>query len=678
MGLKHAWPLPSACIQRGLSLWLIVILTIFRYIFCPFNNRLMKINQIVLLVFLLTAASFPQVIDSTGADTLRFDDSTAVILPDSAAADTSALLKVDTLFADTLKPLYSGPLSDQSTFISAYDIRMTDYENLSDILNLLPVSFINTTGQYGYPESIFLYGMLPGLMMDKVRANNTSYFTYNLNLVQTELIDSVEIIPAPRGFLYSDAGEPAAINLIEKDFISPVPYTRIKYYEGPYGQAFFDGIASTMIFNRLNFFLDVTNRKGDDSYANSAYSNWQATVKLKYYLSGKVNITGSYNYIKTESGYNGGVNVDSVYNNSSTMDEFKDLFYDEIQAYVNSGTASHSTEQHNFKIKSIWQPSPEWKTNVTLYSFFNEDKLTDIIGDSLGFKTKDYYYGAAADQVYHGHGFDINLSANYFIRESKENTVQNGNEPVNINNSRGTFISLAPSASFYFLDSTLIPSVFIKYTSFNYRGSESFAGYGFDVACKLDKFKFYAGASVFDVYLSNKNTRSAEAGVKYNNDNFNCDINIFSFSDNVYSFGIGHAGISGVGIKFNYLAWKILFENNSYYYFSGDRDFIPGYKVNTGVYFKSILFDEHLDLKTGFALSLMPGDYLEDSFEGPAASLFNTINYKLDFTLAGIVSKVATIYFTWENLTNNRYFIVPFYPMPERNIRFGLSWELFN
>ncbi|MBK6913937.1 MAG: hypothetical protein IPH11_09815 [Ignavibacteriales bacterium] len=42
------------------------------------------------------------------------------------------------------------------------------------------------------------------------------------------------------------------------------------------------------------------------------------------------------------------------------------------------------------------------------------------------------------------------------------------------------------------------------------------------------------------------------------------------------------------------------------------------------------------------------------------------------------MQKVATVYFTWENLFDNDYFITPYYPMPNRNIRFGLSWELFN
>ena len=53
-------------------------------------------------------------------------------------------------------------------------------------------------------------------------------------------------------------------------------------------------------------------------------------------------------------------------------------------------------------------------------------------------------------------------------------------------------------------------------------------------------------------------------------------------------------------------------------------------------------------------------------------------NNRLDFTLTGEIQKVAMIYFTWQNLLNNKYFVVPYYPMPARSIRFGITWELFN
>jgi len=638
----------------------------------------MKIHHLALLLFLLITSSFPQSADSLKADTLHLADSTHIILPDSARIDTSAMLKPDTLFADTLAPLFSGPLSAGNEFISQRELHMADYRNLSDILDLLPESFINTTGQYGYPENIYLYGLLPNLMINNVNINNTGSPAYDLNLVQTELIDSIEVIKAPRGFLYSPASEPAAINLIQKDFVAKIPYTRIKYYEGPDGMALFDGMFSTMAFKKFSILFDVTNRKGDDTYKNSAFSSWQANARIKYYLSDKLNLSASYSYAKTESDDNGGVEIDSVYMGSSSLAEFKDLVYDNIRAEVISTIATRDVLQHNFRLNSLWKPSSEWKTDITAFSLFSQNNFNNIIADTAGYKSKYYYYGVTASQYYYGNGFDINVMANYAVNETALHSVIHNVEQASEATSRSSYFSLAPVLSFYFADSTLIPSVFFKYTSINDNENDNLLGYGFDVTYKINDFKLYLGGSASDSYLSAKTTNTVEAGGSYSTDSFNFTLSLFSVSENTYNYGSGIAGASGTGIKLSYAIWKFIAENSSYYYFDNKRDYIPDYKINTGFYFKSILFNEHLDLKSGFVLSLMPGDYLKSYYTDPAVSLFNSVNYKLDFTLAGIVSKVATVYFTWENITNNRYFIIPFHPMPERNIRFGISWELFN
>jgi hypothetical protein len=638
----------------------------------------MKINHLALLFFLLITSSFPQSADSVKADTLRFDDSTRVILPDSARTDTAALFKSDTLAVDTLIPLFSNVLSAQSNIISGRELHMNDYRNLSDILDILPESFINTTGQYGYPESIYLYGVQPNIMINNVSINSTGSPAYDLNLVQAEMIDSIEVIKAPRGFLYSQASEPAAINLIQKDFIAKIPYTKIKYYEGPDGMALFDGMFSTMAFKKFSLLFDVTNRKGDDTYINSAYSSWQANARIKYYVSPKLNFSASYSYVKTESDDNGGIEIDSVYLKSGGMSGFKDIFYDNIESVVISTIATRDVLQHNFRLNSLWKPAAAWKTDITAYSFFNQNIFNNTIADTAGYKSKLYYYGVTASQYYYGNGFDVNILASYVINESSLRSVVKNIEQNRELTSRNSYFSFAPVISFYLADSSLVPSLFFKYTAVNDNKDDNLSGYGFDVTYKINNFKLYAGGSASDSYLSSKTTKTVEAGGGYSGENFNCTLSLFSISENTYYYGTGIAGASGTGVKLSYSVWKLLFENNSYYYFSNKRDYIPDYKINTGFYFRSMLFNEHLDLKSGFDFSLMPGDYLKSYYTEPAASLFNSVNYKLDFTLAGIISKVATVYFTWENLTNNRYFIIPFHPMPERNIRFGVSWELFN
>ena len=127
--------------------------------------------------------------------------------------------------------------------------------------------------------------------------------------------------------------------------------------------------------------------------------------------------------------------------------------------------------------------------------------------------------------------------------------------------------------------------------------------------------------------------------------------------------------------KFNY--WKLLLESYLSYYHTTDNKLIgvPEFQTQTGLYYTSKLFNDNLDLKTGFVFYYTGKNnvytYEQGLVEVPASN-------KLDFTLAGEIQKIAIVYFTWQNLLDNNYYIIPYYPMPSRNIRFGVAWKMFN
>jgi hypothetical protein len=94
-----------------------------------------------------------------------------------------------------------------------------------------------------------------------------------------------------------------------------------------------------------------------------------------------------------------------------------------------------------------------------------------------------------------------------------------------------------------------------------------------------------------------------------------------------------------------------------------------------------MFFNDNLDLKAGFKF-YYTGEFSAGyhTFEGGNIQSEGGVDptNKLDFNLAGEIQKVAIFYFQWENLFGNEYYITPYYPMPERNIKFGIAWELFN
>jgi hypothetical protein len=138
-----------------------------------------------------------------------------------------------------------------------------------------------------------------------------------------------------------------------------------------------------------------------------------------------------------------------------------------------------------------------------------------------------------------------------------------------------------------------------------------------------------------------------------------------------YSPEINFGNLNGIAAGVNLNIWKLLLEER-FNYNSYEEINIPNssrIKIHShsGLYYKDILFDRNLELKTGFVFKFY--DFESDDFESA---------YQLDFTLVGIIQQVAIVYLSLENLLNEQYFLVPYYPMRERGLRFGLAWELFN
>ncbi len=120
-------------------------------------------------------------------------------------------------------------------------------------------------------------------------------------------------------------------------------------------------------------------------------------------------------------------------------------------------------------------------------------------------------------------------------------------------------------------------------------------------------------------------------------------------------------------------------ETNTSYYFEIDEMRtvnLPEWQFVGGLYINDLFFNTNLDLKAGLKFYYKGKTDLAFDYWGSVGSVEPT--NKLDFNLAGEIKKVAIFYFQWENLFGNEYYITPYYPMPERNIKFGLAWELFN
>jgi hypothetical protein len=639
------------------------------------------------LFFLFYAIAFSQSIDSLKTPhSLKSLNTAKAIQKDSLMMLDSLKIK-SKLKHDTLVSIYQKPLEAQSYFIDRKEIDFMDYRYTGDLFKSFNLNYLNDYGSIGQPNETFLYGVGNNgisYFEDGIMQNNRLQNIFDLNNVQTEDIDSIEIVQLPRGFLYGTLTNPVSVNLISRDFIPAKPYTRIKFYQGPNGEAMIDGIFNEKVFNKFNVFFNFTNRKFDSSYANTSFSSWQLKLKIKYYLDNKINIQGTYGFENSTVGLNGGVNVDSLIRSNQDVNS---TLYNGYLAPVNFNSSQQNYKFHYFNIRLLSNYFDNSTTDLNLYYKFDNTILSQS-NDTLNYNSvnKDKIYGVSLKQDYRKDLLDFQINGIYEVSNLKYYSLAdstNNYYPVNYND-----FSASAVISLHLLDSSLVPSIFYKFSNesgnnYSPESNGEYNGIGADIAYKSsDQVRFYLGYSSFKTGAESNFSQSFEAGMTSTIGSLFADLKLFKrkdlYLDNQYPF-LNYINqiapdLTGLGADINLMVWKFLLETQTSYYTSENSSellyLFPKINFAGSVYYKNILFNNNLNLKTGLIYSFM----------GKRSSSIGEINsnWKLDLTAAGEIQKVAMVYFTWENLFDNTYYIVPYYPMFRRGIRFGISWELFN
>ena len=632
---------------------------------------------------LFSVFTFPQEVDSLLNQNIQTIPDTSFIEINDTTAISDSIITAKVV-VDTLAPIQGMPLTDVSTMINKRTFLFNQYRYSGDLFRSFSLNFTKDLGFVGYPNETFIYGVgSSGIsyLQDGVFWNNRFTNSLDLNLIQSENIDSIEIVPSPRGFLYGPYNNPVTVNFITRDFIPPVPYARIRYYEGPDGEAMIDGKFSAMVAKRWNYSFQLTNRSKDETYDNTDLSLWQFNTKLKYFLSNSINLQAHYYFVDKQQGLNGGVDYDSL--SRSSDDPNADL-YDPIFAPVVSPNQKLDILQHNVGLRTLAKPFDNSQLDLSIYYKYGLDELMDFRRDSIDYKSesRSESYGAALNYFYTYDFLTLQLFGNYeksdfdFIHTNYDFSLKD--EFYNY----GGLVTLSTS------DNAFKFSIFYKQ---GYREITDYSHNIFGLDLKyvlLRNISLYAGYSLRNAYWISEEVPSFETGILYYTSNLLLDLKYFYNEYFNREFWMGGPEIildpsaekiKGVGLNLNYKLWLILLETNTSYYFEVDDERpinLPDWQFIGGLYVNDMFFNGNLDLKAGFRFFYTGEINLKKSWwTGP--SPVEPTN-KLDFNLAGEIKNVFIFYFQWENLFGNEYYITPYYPMPVRNIKFGLAWELFN
>lgn len=637
----------------------------------------------------------------TPGDFLNFSDS--IIVRDSTALDdTSKIsdsLKVKTV-VDTLLPINNQNFLDDDFGykLNRRQIESLNYNGTTDLFEYLPFGFIQDLETPGQPNEVMIYGKGFGgisFLLDGIPLNYRLTNGFNPNLISSEIIDSMEILPLTSGFIYNNFNNPVTVNLLAKDKIAARPYTRIRYYQAP-DEAFVDGMFNVYLMSRLNLFLNFTNRNFDAEnwYKNSYSNSWKANIRARYLFSKKLSIVGTYNYSKSETGLFGGI--------------------DEGQSF---GNRYQKKRRLNFDVKFLGRFIKRAPTELKFYYQFalNEFRLNEKASTESGVErivnnNKYNLAGVHFRQKLNLSFVNIDFISNYERVEPKVEFITELN-PYSI-------ISNALKAEMPF--GRIKPSVFAK--NLNYNG-ENLSGYGFELNYEpIDNLQFFGGYSEFDRSFSpsilsyfNKTTsqqKNLQVGIKLQNNYIDGSVSFINSQSEKIPVGVSYTAgeyigganniffmqenYSGINLNSNLRFFVFELRMNGTYYFDREDFFksFPSKNLNAGIYYVNSLFNSNLDLKTGFDFRYYgEQNYRNYDFEKniPVLFTFKDVNkfilaqteltdpiFVIDYFLAGRIQERAVIYFSVENILDNNYFIVPIYPARGRTIKFGFSWEFFD
>ena len=686
-------------------------------------------KSVLIIFFVLAANSFAtelffhnisDTLDNKGDGAL---DTLSIVNSDSLNITDTLAVKQKIRKHLLIDAIETSSNNNYSNKIKHKDFSTEDYRNISDIFSYMPFGFVQDLGSLGQPNEQMFYGLgfsNISYNRDGVLLNNRLQNSYDLNKLNNERIDSLEIVPLSRGFLYSPYNNPVSVNLHSRFNYTTRPVTRLKFYQASYDEGFIDVLFHTHITNKLNFGLGASNSAIDSRFENSDYESWKLDAKIAYLVNDKINITANYFFTYDTLALFGGLDTTTLIN-----DDFSPVLY--------GNTSSKSlryqlTYNHNATVKVLTTLIPNSKTDLTVYynSTSQEFKQNiDSLASHIPSITHDNYFntlGIRFQNYFSSDNITFDLIANY------ENTTAETDYQTNLTEN---ILTLSGKLSYQF-SPLLLPSLFGKINNFN---DDMLLGYGFDISGLLNSnLSYYAGISWFEKQISileqsyssrtdildpyntisplnPSNNTSIEVGIKFNSNVISGKLSYFNYSsknsliphtagnisdtlliNELYYYTQENIDNSGINLSFDFKLWKFLFSNNLNYYFSSrtERNYAsPDYTLAGKLYYLDQLFNNNLDVKAGIKYRFTGGQspFVYD-FEKSLqfrSELTQMVSYldvptslQLDLYLAGTIQKRATIFVTFENLLGTEYYIAPYYFKQPLTLRLGVSWLLFD
>lgn len=599
----------------------------------------------------------------------------------------------------------------------------------------LPIHLIN------YETNSFLLDLgLPSNFyeLSLLQLNNRSNSFYinerQINDPLTNLVDlrdlrfdefaSIEIIFPTRSFLLSRNNDENSIILNEWKRYSFIPFSKIHYIEAPYDNLFFDGLFNVNFSKELNFEFGVTKHNALGRFTNTEKDLWAGKLKLVYFFSNSLNFELVYRYSKSLVRFNEGININNPF--LSQGESIDNVLYDNQRAISINNDAYHKWTMNSIDLNGLLQVD---KISQSQINFYFQQSLREF---------RDNEHKADSIRVFDNHwsrviGMSIKenlqLPFNRFeFKATYERVIIES--PFVFSKVIDDLFSTSGIYQIEFFD-FIIPSFYLKLNKFKGSNRNLFS-YGSDFTFNLSKkINFVLGVSKFqkiysydERYFYNFNLNDFISNVFLTSGRLNYSSIGFNFASEIYfrkefnsvkqtefysieqnnsilntpfenftAFGIKSDLTfsfwrlkSKFGISYNDNLVKI---GNSNYH----KLIYPRYQGQFEIFYRDILFKSSLDLMAGFRIKVF-SSFVARSFSPAKLSFvdirtyndsllnFSSIsipaNFTIDLIASGRVKDAAIVYFSIENLLDKKFYLLPYYPVNDIQLRFGINWEFYD
>ncbi len=555
--------------------------------------------------------------------------------------------------------------------------------------------FVSETGLGGFRRKYSVHGLSDGSMAflaDGLPLDDPSTGLFHADLYPADFAGSVEFTGPPV----------SAANFVSRSARAPRPVSRIRYTQSTYGSSVIDGSLWQDVARGFNVSIGMQHPVSDGRFTNSGLDAWQARIKLRYDLPG-ASVYASELFTRWERGLNDGISPSTP----------ESLRFERVRAVVNNASAMEMLVRHDASAGAALGGGGGELTalDVRLTSQYRQyrDEAAGAGSTGVPFReTRDEQsYGFRLSHSRVIAGARLALSADLRNRRLLDDP--------NIGSHRSTQSGIAGSVALPFGGVlTVTPSARLE--RFLGRGRISpRADLRLEIARGLaltggvsrsHRFPSFAEAFGVRSLASPLATPDPErhdlvAGGLVFGDSSGNSASIGAFHRKIAGtivldtagtpgdppLAYGRSGSetrSGISAAASLSLGSFLAEGSADYVSYGgavSRRHAPAWNITAGIYLNDHLVGGHLRLKAGFRgryFSAYDGEALSQRYDLflPAGSRIAPAG-TLDLVLfAGIGD--AVIHIVWENLLDRQYVMTTFYPMDDRALRFGLTWEFLD